>query len=841
MEAPNKKIRLSGGARRLIKEKEKAVKGNQSILSFLKSNSQEPSLEYNRSEEEDNPPTLPTPDIITEHNILPPASFLKEELLIQTSYMLDDSKHKQADLIPFNDNIPQMDNCSSSQTNKQIELAQNVSYSTLIDRCHDYQSDPYLFIDTVLTPQIIRTLVEIGPYQPGFNSNNYVFEENECGKKFSPNCYQWSNPNKGVSNFRKGNEKIIKHEKSKDHRDAENEYLILKSRISKDKTIQQNLMKVQKSQIEFNRSVLKRLIDLSLFLSTNGLPFRGHREDINQDTQSKGLFIKIVKLVSKYNAVLAKHLAESNRNETYLSPKIQNDILKCMADETLHKILNEVKQAKYFTIIVDSTIDIGRIDQFSFSLRFVDQQGDIKEHFLCFEATANDYFVIIKKLMEEYKLDISLCCGQAYDGANTMSGRFSGLQSKIKDVSPLALYIHCCAHNLNLVLIDSIRSSINAVSFFGILEALYTFITNSLPRLKIFEEQKKIDGLVLTLKQLSETRWASHKRVVDSVYINLPAIVTSLKRISDGELLNIKLKTISEAQGLLFQIMNFKFSFLLVLWKNILEKVNILSNYLQNSKIDLITAHDMVSTCFLDISSLRNEEHFLKIKCNATELCGQFGGNNNFEQGRIITKKKIHGENNLENIIESADENFKCNTYFVILDSFTNTLKHCFEDFSNIVKKFEVLNPKKMSKENIDENIISIQNLSTFYNVNVDEVDIEVKYRSFCLVYHQVYDEVEPLKLNEVLKFMISRDMVSSYPNLYTLYKIFYTLPVSSATAERSFSRLKLLKTYLSSTMTEDLLSNLAILSIESNTAETINFNKVISTFVSMKKCRKLL
>lgn len=309
-----------------------------------------------------------------------------------------------------------------------------------------------------------------------------------------------------------------------------------------------------------------------------------------------------------------------------------------------------------------------------------------------------------------------------------MSGRFSGLQSKIKDVSPLALYIHCCAHNLNLVLIDSIRSSVNAISFIGILEALYTFITNSLPRLKIFEEeQKKIDGLVLTLKQLSETRWASHKRAVDSVYINLPAIVTSLKRISDGELPNIKLKTISEAQGLLFKIMNFKFSFLLVLWKNILGKVNILSNYLQNSKIDLITAHDMVSTCFLDISSLRNEEHFLKIKYNATELCGQFGGNNNFEQGRIRTKKKIHGENNLENIIESADENFKYNTYFVILDSFTNTLKHRFEDFSNIVKKFEVLNPKKMSKKNIDENIVSIQNLSKFYNVDVDVVDIEVE------------------------------------------------------------------------------------------------------------------
>ncbi|KAL4092347.1 hypothetical protein QTP88_026868 [Uroleucon formosanum] len=143
----------------------------------------------------------------------------------------------------------------------------------------------------------------------------------------------------------------------------------------------------------------------------------------------------------------------------------------------------------------------------------------------------------------------------------------------------------------------------------------------------------------------------------------------------------------------------FRKDFLLVLWKNIPGKVNILSNYLQNSKIDLITAHDMVSTCFLDISSLRNEKYFLKIKCNATELCRQFGGNDNFEQGRIRTKKKIHGENNLENIIESADENFKCNTYFVILDSFTNTLKHRFEDFSNIVKYLKYLIPKKCQKK----------------------------------------------------------------------------------------------------------------------------------------------
>jgi len=90
-----------------------------------------------------------------------------------------------------------------------------------------------------------------------------------------------------------------------------------------------------------------------------------------------------------------------------------------------------------------------------------------------------------------------------------------------------------------------------------------------------------------------------------------------------------------------------------------------------------------------------------------------------------------------------------------------------------------------------------------------------------------------------MLKFMIENDMISSYPNLSTLYKIYYTLPISSATAERSFSKLKLIKTYLRSTIAEDRLSNLAVLSIERNVAEDMDYNNVIETFAKMKKRRK--
>lgn len=88
----------------------------------------------------------------------------------------------------------------------------------------------------------------------------------------------------------------------------------------------------------------------------------------------------------------------------------------------------------------------------------------------------------------------------------------------------------------------------------------------------------------------------------------------------------------------------------------------------------------------------------------------------------------------------------------------------------------------------------------------------------------------------QILKFMIANDMCDIYPNLVTLYKLYLTIPISSAAAERSFSRLKLIKSYLRSTMSEDRLSGLAIINIERDLAKKVNFNTVIDTFAKMKQ-----
>ena len=100
---------------------------------------------------------------------------------------------------------------------------------------------------------------------------------------------------------------------------------------------------------------------------------------------------------------------------------------------------------------------------------------------------------------------------------------------------------------------------------------------------------------------------------------------------------------------------------------------------------------------------------------------------------------------------------------------------------------------------------------------------------------------VEKLTINNVLKFMRANDMCSIYPNLSTLYHIFLTLPISSAGAERSFSRLKLIKSYLRSTMTEERLSGLALLSIERQFATELDYDKEMDYLAKMKPRRKKL
>ena len=83
---------------------------------------------------------------------------------------------------------------------------------------------------------------------------------------------------------------------------------------------------------------------------------------------------------------------------------------------------------------------------------------------------------------------------------------------------------------------------------------------------------------------------------------------------------------------------------------------------------------------------------------------------------------------------------------------------------------------------------------------------------------------------------------MTSVPDIVTVFKIFLTLPVTVASAERSFSKLKLIKNYMymRSNMSQDMLSGLSILSIENERARNLDLSEIVKQFAEKNARRRI-
>lgn len=94
----------------------------------------------------------------------------------------------------------------------------------------------------------------------------------------------------------------------------------------------------------------------------------------------------------------------------------------------------------------------------------------------------------------------------------------------------------------------------------------------------------------------------------------------------------------------------------------------------------------------------------------------------------------------------------------------------------------------------------------------------------------------------EILTFINDNKLQDTLPNLWVALRIMMTIPVTTASCERSFSKLKLVKTYLRSTMTEERLNNLALTcSIENDIVSKLDLNEAIQHFADLKSRKKCL
>ena len=277
------------------------------------------------------------------------------------------------------------------------------------------------------------------------------------------------------------------------------------------------------------------------FLAKQGLAFRGHRDDkvdFSSEATNRGNFIALLQLLAKGNDILSKHLLSAKQNAKYCSKTIQNEIIEIYASKIKTKLTKELRERKLpFTVIADEVTD-GYANQevLSVCLRFVDltapQEPHVKECFVNFcHLRRADAVSIYSKILESLA-DVSLSLdpanirGQAYDGASVMSSKIAGVQAKIREVSPLALYTHCYCHCLNLSIASTCKIQ-EVRNLIGVINETYLFLSNSPKRQRFFEAVVKTYLPQCTHKKLPglcKTRWVERHTCFE-VFLELYEVV----------------------------------------------------------------------------------------------------------------------------------------------------------------------------------------------------------------------------------------------------------------------------------------------------------------------------
>ena len=106
------------------------------------------------------------------------------------------------------------------------------------------------------------------------------------------------------------------------------------------------------------------------------------------------------------------------------------------------------------------------------------------------ETTGLNISNVILGKLEELHIPIDNCRGQACDNGANMKKQ--GVQARLLNKNPRALFVPCGAHTMNLVIADSAKSSKDAVGYFGYVQKLYTFFSGATQRRSILT--KHVNG-----------------------------------------------------------------------------------------------------------------------------------------------------------------------------------------------------------------------------------------------------------------------------------------------------------------------------------------------------------
>lgn len=485
---------------------------------------------------------------------------------------------------------------------------------------------------------------------------------------------------------------------------------------------------------------------------------------------------------------------------------------------------------------MDSTLDITKIDQVSIVIRYVvlnyeTRNLTIEESFLGFfcieQHGAHNYEQLITDILLKLELDINMCRGQGYNGAAVMSGFYSGVQKRIKDKVSTASYVHCCAHNMNLVIADAVKSNQMALSFFDTVQAIFNFFSSSAPRWATlaFGENDANNIKQKVLKKVCPTCWEARHVSIYALKVRFNDVLKSLTNIS---LTSQKKDERNIANALKKKLESLEFIQMLCLWENILRPLYGVSQSLQCKNTNLHNACKDLEEATNAIKNLRNGYNDLIL--TSMNMCDKWGISKDYHKTRTRFAIKHFDEVDGDRRLNITTENFKVQVFLPIIDTVLYQIINRFQGLKKVTENFTFLQPHILV--NLPE-VNLIKESYDFIQLYIN--DVTTDFTRQLLSIRTLLNTSNVKSIEQLAVFILKNDYSTTYCDVLSAALIYLTLPVTVASAERSFSKLKLIKNYLRNNMSQDRLSNIGILNIEKTKANQLNIDKIIDDFSNAK------
>jgi len=279
-----------------------------------------------------------------------------------------------------------------------------------------------------------------------------------------------------------------------------------------------------------------------------------------------------------------------------------------------------------------------------------------------------------------------------------------------------------------------------------------------------------------------------------------------------------------EANGLYHQVSKF-FLLNLVAFDKILSCTKGLSDQLQSTEIDFSQAAELVVATKSTLKDFRTEVCWNKLFHYVTSITDFHKIEVEPETTRI-RQRRLHSQYKDGVILEttgsrdnlSSSDSYKIALFFPAIDTFLSELSRRFDEKNmNIMHAIQACNP-------LGKKFLLPQKLSPLAEMYGLDVDIEAKLAK------RMFDKKKGFNTwQDVYSTLLS--LSDAFPELLKLVKITMTIAISTESCERSFSTVKRIKSHLRSTMTEQRLTGLTVLSIEREPASSISLDDAIEIF----------